>query len=68
MIGDDWVTVIPPRGQVKEIARALLDAATDPGHVLTARGGAEFLVAPYVADALNAPKRPRKPRVPKEGA
>jgi hypothetical protein len=66
MIGDDWVNVIPAKGEVKETARALLDIATDPGHVLTARGGSEFLVAPYVADAYNTPKRPRKRPVKKE--
>jgi len=68
MIGSDWTTVIPAPGEVADTARALLDVATDPAHVRTVKGGQEFLVAPYVAEALNPPKRPRKPRASKEDA
>lgn len=66
MTGTDWVTVIPARGETVATARELLALAEDPAHVRTARGGAEFLVAPYVADAFNTPKRPRKRPAKKE--
>lgn len=58
----DWVAVIPERGAVKETARALLALARAPQDVRTAAGGAEFLVAPYVADLYNAPAEAPAPR------
>lgn len=63
----DWVTVIPPRGQVKETARALLAVADHPGLVRTLGTGDEFLVHPDVADRFSTPK-PRRARAKKEGS
>lgn len=55
----DWVTIIPAAGDVKSTAQALLGFARDPHDVRTRGTGTEFLVAPYVADLYNAPRRRR---------
>lgn len=65
---EDWVVIVPAKGTVKATVRELLAAARTPADVRTQGNGDEFLVAPYVAEALNPPKRQRKPRQPKEGA
>lgn len=56
---DDWVTVIPAPGELVDTARALLELAEDPQHVLTQGNGDHFLVPLYVADAYNTPMRKR---------
>lgn len=62
-----WPTVIPGPGKARETARELLALADDPADVVSQKGGAEFLVAPYIHDRLfpAAPKRVR--RTKKEG-
>ena len=66
---DDWVTVIPERGAIADTARALIALARSPYDVRTARGGREFRVPPYLADAYNkpapAPKAPAPAEAPK---
>lgn len=68
---EGWHLVIPDRDRVAQTARELLSLAQSPADVRSQRGGREFLVAPYIADAYNMPttsatKRPR--RRSKEGA
>jgi hypothetical protein len=63
---DDWTTVIPGPGGVKETARALLSLARDPHDVRTSAGGTEFRIPPYLADLYNAPPLPRRRRTKKE--
>lgn len=58
----EWVTVVPARGELGNVARALLDLADDPKHVRTAGGGTEFLVHPLVAEKYNTPPKPRRGR------
>ena len=55
---DDWVPVIPSRGKVKDVARALLDIAGDPTLVRTEGNGGEFLVPSWVADRFTTPAEP----------
>ena len=57
----DWVEVIPVHGTVAETAQLLLGVADDPADIRTVRGGAEFLVAPYVGDRYTKALAP-KPR------
>lgn len=58
---EEWTTVVPPAGAVKETVRRLLALAEDPAHVRSQGTGDEFLIPPYLADLLNKPKRrPRK--------
>lgn len=57
---EEWELFIPEPGQVRDMARALLDAAPDPSHVLTQRGGAEFLVSPETAEAYRKSLRPKR--------
>lgn len=71
---NEWVTVIPGKGNVKAVARLLLDLSGDPRDVRTLGNGDEFLVPADLAaayDAVSAPapaaKTPRKPRAKKEG-
>lgn len=59
---DDWVTVVPGKGRVQEVARALLDLAPDPRDVRTISNGDEFLIPPDLADAYNAMSKPKPPR------
>lgn len=58
---NDWITVVPAAGRIKETARALLDLAVSPDDVRTIRNGSEFMVPPYLAELYNptapAPKR-----------
>ena len=51
----DWVSVVPARGEVLEVARALLALARDPQDVRTGGSGNEFRVPPYLADLYSAP-------------
>lgn len=56
----NWITVVAPEGRLPETIRELLALADDPSHVRT-QGNRDLIVAPYVADRLNRPKRaPRK--------
>lgn len=62
---DDWVTVVPPDGLVKETARVLVDLAEHSSQVRTLGTGNEFLVHPDVASAYERatsqkPKRSRR--------
>jgi len=50
-----WVPIIPGAGESRDVAVLLLGLADSPDDVRTARGGAEFLVAPYVADRFTQP-------------
>lgn len=50
-----WVTVIPGKGRVGEVARELLALADTPTHVRTDGNGSEFLVPPYLADRYLTP-------------
>jgi len=59
---DDWVTVVPAAGEVKEVARALLALAHSPHDVRTAGTGTEFRIPPYLADLYNAPPKRRRPK------
>lgn len=52
---DDWTIVVPPKGQVKEAAQALLRLARSPHDVRTVGTGAEFRVPQYLADLYNTP-------------
>lgn len=57
---DEWINVVPgPDDELRDVAKALLDAADDPSHVRTVRGGQEFLVAPYVAKRYTEPRSRR---------
>lgn len=56
-IHSDWVTIIPPEGELSTVARTLLSLA-DPREVLTAGNGTEFLVPPEVADAYHGQSAP----------
>lgn len=51
----EWTTVVPPDGEVAATAAALLALARTPADVRTARGGNEFLVPSYLADAYTRP-------------
>jgi hypothetical protein len=57
----DWTVVVPPTGDVKAVAQALLALANSPADVRTDGNGAEFLIPPYLADRYNESLRP-KPR------
>jgi len=59
---DDWVTIIPARHEIKEVARALIALAASPHDVRTGRGGMEFRVPPYLADLYTAPRKRRRAR------
>lgn len=59
---DDWATVIPEAGQVKETARALLALARSPHDVRTAGTGSEFRIPPYLLDLYTAPEQPALPK------
>jgi len=59
---DDWITVVPAQGQVKETARALLDLAHSPDDVRTIRNGSEFTVPPYLAELYNPTTAPTPKR------
>lgn len=50
-----WVTVVPGKGQIGEVARALLALADSPADVRTDGNGSEFLIPPYLADLYNQP-------------
>lgn len=66
----DWVTVVPGESGIQKTAIALLAVADDPADVQTQKGGAEFLVASYVADRYNGEhetaSRPRRRASKKE--
>lgn len=56
---NEWVTVVPGRGErIRDVARALLALADDPAHVRTAKTGNEFLVHPLVAEKYHRPAQP----------
>ena len=57
---DDWTTVVPKPGDVKETDRALLALADSPAHVRTDSSGSEFRIPPYLADRYNAPPKSRR--------
>lgn len=59
---DDWVTIVPAKGQAKEAARALLDLSPDPRDVRVQGNGSEFLVPPELADAYTAMTEPKPAR------
>lgn len=63
---DDWVTVVPGPGEVKDTARALLALARSPHDVLTTVGGTQFRIPPYLADLYNTPPAPKRRRPKKE--
>lgn len=58
----DWVSVVPARGEVLEVARALLALARDPQDVRTGGSGNEFRVPPYLADLYSAPPQAPEPK------
>lgn len=68
---DDWVTVTPEAGAVKETARALLSLARVPADVRTDGNGDVFRVPAYLADMYIAPApeapRPRRRTKKEEG-
>lgn len=67
---DGWVPLVPALGTAAQTARELLALARDPGDVRTQRGGAEFLVPPYLAERYTAPvetSTPKRRRVKREG-
>jgi hypothetical protein len=72
-MSEDHSVVYPPEGGAAETARMLLDLADHPGQVLTANGGAAFVVPTELAEAymdLVSPprgKRARKTTDNKEG-
>jgi hypothetical protein len=55
----DWQAIVPGAGEVQEVAVLLLSLAEDPSHVRTQRGGAEFLVPPYLAVRFTQPDPPK---------
>lgn len=56
----DWITVVAPDGELADTIRRLLDVADNPTHVRT-QGNNDLIVAPYVVERLERPKRaPRK--------
>lgn len=56
---NDWVPIIPGASDsLRDIAVLLLALADRPEDVRTARGGSEFLVAPYVAERFTQPAEP----------
>lgn len=57
---EDWELFIPEPGEIRAVVRALLDAAPDPSHVLSQRGGTEFLVSPEAAEAYRKSLRPKR--------
>lgn len=59
---DDWVTVIPPAGLLKETARVLVDLADRPGDVRSQGNGSEFLVPPALAEAYEKATAPKPKR------
>lgn len=62
---DDWVTIHPETGSVKETARALLSFARTPADVRTESNGDLFRVPPYLADLYTTPpEAPRPPEAP----
>lgn len=62
MIGaEEWVTVIPEPGRLKETAQALLLLAS-PQDVRTDGNGTEFLVPASVADAYHGHTADPTPR------
>jgi hypothetical protein len=67
-IYDEWVPVIPSRGTVKDVARALLAIAGDARLVRTEGNGAEFLVPSWVADKFTTPAEPDKKPAPRKRA
>ena len=58
---DDWLPVLPGKGQIKETAAALLAIAGDPKLVRTESNGTEFLVPAWVAERFTAPDTPPEP-------
>lgn len=66
-MSDEWINVVPgPDDTLSDVAKALLEAADDPSHVRTVRGGQEFLVAPYVAKRYTEPRSRRGRRTKSE--
>jgi hypothetical protein len=63
---EDWVTVVPPKGGVATVARALLELADSPADVRTANAGNEFLVPPSLADLYHALSQPAPKRSPRK--
>ena len=56
----DWTVVVAPDGRLPETIRRLLALADHPTHVRT-QGNSDLLVAPYIIERLNKPKRtPRR--------
>jgi hypothetical protein len=67
---DDWVAVIPAKGEIKAVATALLSLARSPHDVRTDGNGSEFRVPPYLAELYSAPEQtpaPRRRRKKEEG-
>lgn len=66
-VNDDYETFIPARGDVRDLARALLAVADDPSQVRTHRGGMEFSVPVHVAERYRESLRPSRRRTKREG-
>lgn len=56
----EWVTVVPAEGEIQATAQLLLELAEDHRHVLTQGSGVEFVVPPYLADAYQARRAPKR--------
>lgn len=61
----NWTLVVAPDGKLPETIRELLAVADSPTDVRT-QGNADLLVAPYVIERLNKPKRTPRKRTEKE--
>lgn len=57
---DDWTTIVPEPGRVRDVALELLALAKSPTDVRTDGNGSEFRIPPYLADLYTAPPKPRR--------
>lgn len=65
---EGYELVIPSPGDVRAVARQLLDAADNPSQVFTHRGGTEFSVPAHVAQRWRDSLSPKpRGRSKKEG-
>lgn len=62
MFRDDWVAVVPVRGEEARVAAELLALAQHPGHVRTQGNGLDFIVPPYLAELYTKPPAPPAPK------
>lgn len=61
-MADDWTTVVPGPGRVRDVAMELLALAERPEDVMSQRGGSEFRIPSYLAERYLAPAKPPAPR------